>query len=101
MHTKYFSGKVARRCGVQRDVVYQVLSAFIDEAVSLLREGDEVRLPGFGVFHVVWAWGAYRVRFSPYPTFREHFSRSLMETTGASGTPQVLHGQPTQMRASG
>jgi nucleoid DNA-binding protein len=50
MTMREFSRRVSKRTSLKRDLVHQVLASAFKEASLILSEGDEWRLPGFGIF---------------------------------------------------
>ncbi|WP_374573051.1 HU family DNA-binding protein [Phenylobacterium sp.] len=85
---------IAERAGITRSQAKDALEAFIDSVTSSLKEGEEVRLVGFGSFvPVSRASGVARnprtgetVRRPKTTTARFRVGKSLRATLGPHGT---------------
>lgn len=93
MRARTFCRRVAKRLprGTSRELVASVFGAILEEAREILQEGDEWRLPGFGVFSVeVDVEGPYlsteelvegktrpehrRIHFEPHTEFQRYIN---------------------------
>ena len=60
MTTDQFIKRVAARAGLSERETRRIYLAVLDEAKTVLSDGDVVRLPGLGRLQVEWKWDKFR-----------------------------------------
>lgn len=80
MRTRELCDAVAKRLPrANRELVHGVIHAIVDEARAQLRDGEDIRLPGFGKLHVRKRHGKWKVLFTPFVRYQEEFDRDFVE----------------------